>query len=35
LASVNAGGTIPDALANLGAVDAPFSMLQKIKELVK
>lgn len=34
LASVNAGGTIPDALANLGAVDAPFSMLQKLKELI-
>jgi hypothetical protein len=32
VSTVNAGGSIPEAIANLGAVDAPFSMLQKIKE---
>lgn len=35
VASVNAGGSIPDGLTNLSAVDAPFSMLQKIKGYVK
>jgi len=35
VASVNAGGNIPNGFVNLSAVDAPFSMLQKLKELIK
>ena len=34
-AQVIAGGTIPDALANLGAVDAPFTMLSNVKEMIR
>lgn len=34
VASANAGGSIPDGLVNMSAVDAPYSMLQKIKGFV-
>ncbi len=34
-AQIAAGGTIPDALANLGAVDAPYSMLYSLKEIFR
>ncbi|MDB5227698.1 MAG: hypothetical protein JWN78_1891 [Bacteroidota bacterium] len=29
------GGSLPEAIANLGIVDAPYSMLEKLKELIK
>ena len=34
-ASSSPGGSIPDAIANWGAVDAPYYMLEKLKELLK
>jgi hypothetical protein len=34
-AITSAGGTLPETLANLGIVDAPFSMLEKLKEMLK
>ena len=35
VASANAGGSIPDGLVNMSAVDAPYSMMQKIKGFIK
>ena len=34
-ATVTAGGSLPDIMANLGAVDAPFGMLSSIRSLLK
>lgn len=34
-ATVAAGGSLPDVMANLGAVDAPFGMLSSIKSMLK
>ena len=34
-APIVAGGSLPDAMANLGAVDAPFGMLSNLKMLIK
>lgn len=34
-ATVAAGGSLPDVMANLGAVDAPYGMLSSIKSMLK
>jgi len=34
-APIVAGGSLPDAMANLGAVDAPFGMLSNLKSMLK